>query len=189
MLNLWSTPFLITQSDDVIRERFVNYLLQEYDISNPPTDVNKINILNDPSPQVQEFVNKVIKPSFEQFLKDSLELSFSDWAGYRLNGWLTGSGRSYSLSHHNHAGSQVSAVFYLLSDSIEQGGKIKFTDPRQNANRGYDSKFSNWFTPVEIKPKSGDIVIFPSYLYHFVETYQSNIRLALPVDLFLFADS
>jgi hypothetical protein len=188
MLNLWSTPFLIKKSDAEVRERFVSYLLQEYDIFNPPTDINKINILEDKSDEVQEFVSKVIKPSFEEFLKSSLNLSFSDWKGYRLNGWLTGSGKNYTLAHHNHRGSQISAVFYLLCEEQSAGGDIVFTDPRQNANRGYDPLFENWFDPLIIKPKSGDIVIFPSYLYHFVETYQSSLRLALPVDLFLFTD-
>lgn len=189
MDNLWSTPFLKTQSNNDVRERFTNYVLQEYDIFNPPTDVNKINILSDKSTVVKEFIDTVIKPSFELFLNQSLGLGFADWAGYRFNGWLTGSGKKYSMSHHNHAGSQVSAVFYLLADDIDQGGIIRFTDPRQNANRGYDAKFSPWFAPIEIKPRSGDVVVFPSYLYHYVETYQSNLRLALPVDCFLFADS
>jgi hypothetical protein len=189
MLNLWSTPVLITESDEEIRERFVTYLLQEYDIFNPPTDINKVNILEDKSEEVQEFVAKVVKPAFEGFLNSSLNLSFDDWKGYRLNGWLTGSGKNYSMIHHNHAGSQISAVFYLLCEDLEQGGKIVFTDPRQNANRGYDRKFLEWFSPLEISPKSGSVVVFPSYLYHFVQTYQSNLRLALPVDCFLFADS
>jgi len=189
MLNLWSTPVLITKSDTEVRERFVNYLLQEYDIFNPPTDINKINILEDKSEEVQNFVNKVIKPAFEEFLKSSLNLSLDNWKGYRLNGWLTGSGKNYSMSQHNHAGAQISSVFYLLCEDLNNGGKIVFTDPRQNANRGFDSKFLNWFAPLEITPKSGDVVVFPSYLYHFVETYQNNLRLALPVDCFLFADS
>jgi hypothetical protein len=189
MDNLWSTPFLKLESDEVVRERFINHILQEYDIFNPPTDYNKINILDDKSDAVVKFTEQVIKPSFEKFLNESLGLSLSDWTGYRFNGWLTGSGENYSMTHHNHAGSQISAVFYLLADDIDQGGAIYFTDPRQNANRGYDAKFSKWFAPLELKPKSGDVVIFPSYLYHFVETYQSNLRLALPVDCFLFADS
>jgi hypothetical protein len=185
MLNLWSTPFLIMESDAEIRERFVSYLLQEYDLFNSPSDI-KVNILEDKSEEVQEFVSKVVKPAFEEFLNSSLNLSFSDWKGYSLNGWITGSGQDYSMIHHNHSGSQISAVFYLLAEDVDKGGKIVFTDPRQNANRGYDPKFSKWFNPLEIKAKSGDIVVFPSYLYHFVTTYQSNIRIALPVDLFLF---
>jgi hypothetical protein len=61
-----------------------------------------------------------------------------------MHGWITGSGTNYSMSHHNHAGCQISAVFYLLSDVIDdsdKGGEILFTDPRQNANRGYDESF------------------------------------------------
>jgi hypothetical protein len=189
MNNLWSTPVLVSESDDALRERFVNYLLQNYDVFNPPTDLNKINILEDKADEVREFVDCIVKPAFEQFLNSSLGLSFNDWEGYRLNGWLTGSGKKYSMSHHNHAGSQISAVFYLLCEDVGQGGRIIFTDPRQNANRGYDRKFSEWFAPLEIVPRSGSIVVFPSYLYHFVETYQSNLRLALPVDCFMFADS
>jgi hypothetical protein len=187
--NLWATPFLITKSDTESRELFVDYLLQEYDIFNPLPESSKNNILQDKSNEVQKFIKKAIKPAFEQFLNLSLDLSFSDWNGYKMQGWLTGSGKNYSMPHHNHAGSQISAVFYLLSDVIddlEKGGKILFTDPRQNANRGYDRSFVKWFKPLEFSPKTGDVVVFPSYLYHHVQTYNSNIRLALPVDLFLF---
>lgn len=189
MFNLWSTPVLLMKMDDNIRENFVNYILQEYNVFNPPTDYNKINILQDASKETKQFKEEAIKPAFNHFLNESLGLSLSDWNNYRLNGWLTGSGRSYSMKHHNHSNSQVSAVFYLLTDHLDEGGRVVFTDPRQNANRGYDLKFSKWFSSLEIKPKSGDVLIFPSYLYHYVETYQSNLRLALPVDCFLFADS
>jgi hypothetical protein len=187
--NLWPTPFLITESHTESRELFVNYLLQEYDIFNPSPESSKNNILQDKSEPVQQFVKKVIEPAFEQFLNLSLDLSFSDWNGHKIHGWITGSGTNYSMPHHNHAGCQISAVFYLLSDVIDdsdKGGKILFTDPRQNANRGYDESFIKWFKPLKLNPKTGDIVVFPSYLYHHVQTYNSNIRLALPVDLFLF---
>jgi len=73
-----------------------------------------------------------------------------------------------------------------MCNAQDKGGEIIFTDPRQNANRGYDNCFQEWFKPLKITPTCGDIVVFPSYLYHYVTTYQSNIRIALPVDLFLF---
>jgi hypothetical protein len=181
---LWSTPFLQTKMPDDIRDRFVNYLLTKYDLINPPSDFGQLNILEDDAQVVQEFKEQVIYPAFNEFLESTLGKDTGDWTSNRVHGWITGSGRDYSINFHNHRGAQLSAVFYLMCDDLP-GGKITFTDPRMNANRGYDESFLPWFKHLEFNPKSGDVVIFPSFLYHFVSTYQGNIRLALPVDLFL----
>jgi len=186
---LWSTPILQRKMNDFLREELINRLMQDYDIFNPPSDYSKINVLDNQATEIQQFLYGEVLPSFEEFCDLSLNKTLSDWTGYRVNGWLTGSSKDYSMQLHNHSGSQFSAVFYLLCEEQEMGGEIVFTDPRQNANRGYDSKFSNWFEPLKITPKSGDILVFPSYLYHTVLTYHSNLRLAMPVDCFLFADS
>jgi hypothetical protein len=122
---------------------------------------------------------------FDKYLKETCNKTLDDW-NYRLNGWLVSYGEGNSLNYHNHRGSQLSSVLYIIADSEDNGGDIIFTDPRQNANRGYDPLFNNWFEPFRFKPKCAEIVIFPSFLYHFVETYGSNVRLAMPVDLFLF---
>jgi hypothetical protein len=106
-----------------------------------------------------------------------------------MKGWLAGTGNDYSLNYHNHRGAQISAVFYLLCEDHNKGGNIAFTDPRQNANRGYDENFTPWFNDEILKVKSGDIVVFPSFLYHFVSTYRGSMRLAMPVDLFLHTNS
>ena len=185
--NLWPTPFLHSKIDDNMSERMIETLLQEYNLTDPPADFGSIDILDNPNEVIQEFKNTIVYPAFNSFLKQTLNKEISDWKAFRVKGWLTGTGNDYRLSHHNHSGAQLSAVFYFLCDPCDRGGQIVFTDPRQNANRGYDIVFQEWFKALEIVPTSGDLVIFPSYLYHFVTTYQSNIRIALPVDLFLFA--
>ena len=190
MLNkLWSTPVLQSKMDDGIKDALIQKLLVDYDIFNPPGDINKINLLEDKCKEIQDFKKTQVVPVFDEFLKLSLDKSLNDWKGYSLNGWLAGSGNDYSMRLHNHSGSQLSAVFYLMCEDLDHGGHITFTDPRHNANRGYDESFNEWFTPLIITPKSGDILVFPSYLYHQVSTYKSNLRLAIPVDIFLYTDS
>ena len=39
------------------------------------------------------------------------------------------------------------------------------------------------FEKIKFAPSSGDVLIFPSFLYHNVETFNGKMRLAMPVDL------
>lgn len=182
---LWPTPFLQLKMPEDLRDSLLNRIFMDYDLQNPPSDFGRLNVLENESAEVQEFKQKVITPAFNQFLQETVGKSIDGWESHRLHGWVTGTGKDYSLNFHNHRGAQLSAVFYLLCEEQDSGGVITFSDPRMNANRGYDESFLKWFETKTIIPKSGDIVVFPSYLYHFVTTYQSNIRVAVPVDLFL----
>jgi hypothetical protein len=86
------------------------------------------------------------------------------------------------INPHNHSGASLSGVFYLMFEENESGGKIIFQDPRFNANRGYKLNFNKWFQDLKIMPVSGDLLIFPSYLYHYTEIFTGHVRLALAVD-------
>lgn len=188
--NLWSTPFLKTKMSPEISSGLSEKFFTEYNLMSPPSDFGVKNILEDDSDIIKRFKHEVVLPSFNSFLRNTLGKDISDWkGGYRTHAWLAGKGNDYSINYHNHSGAQLSAVFYILCEEYNSGGEISFTDPRQNANRGYDSNFSKWFEHHRFTPETGDIVVFPSFLYHFVSTYQGNIRLAVPVDLFLFANS
>jgi hypothetical protein len=187
--NLWSTPMLVSQMEDTNREEFVNHILLNYDLNNPPSDFGRKNILEDDSEAVKNFKENVVLPAFNDFLVDTTDRDISMWAGYKMHGWMAGTGQDYSINYHNHRGAQISAVFYLLCEEQNAGGQISFTDPRQNSNRGYDQSFEHWFKHLTMVPKSGDLLVFPSFLYHFVSTYHGNIRLAIPVDLFLYANN
>lgn len=186
---LWPTPVAKFKMPDDQRDRFTNKLLLDYDLFNAPSDFGSINIFDNPSDEIQDFREKVVVPEFNNYLKQTLDKSLDDWSGYRFKAWIAGYNQDYSLAYHNHRGSQISAVFYLLCEDAQMGGKISFTDPRHNSNRGYDENFIPWFKDLSFIPQSGDAVIFPSFLYHFVSTYQGNIRLALPIDLFLYNNS
>ena len=70
---------------------------------------------------------------------------------------------------HNHANAYLSSAYYVRYP--EKSGSIKFFDPREQKNIRYP-KIKN-YTDIsavitEITPKEGDLLIFPSYLYHEV---------------------
>ena len=72
-----------------------------------------------------------------------------------------------------------------LAEENDSGGEIRFHDPRHNANRGYDENFKHHFEDKVILPKTDDVVIFPSFLYHSVSPFYSGLRIALPLDIML----
>lgn len=104
----------------------------------------------------------------------------------RFKAWSANGAGKYSLGFHNHSGSQLSAVFYLMVENSQKfGGKLRFHDPRFNANRGMEEPFKFKHKDFEFLPKTGDFIIFPSYLYHSISTFHGSIRLILPVDMFM----
>jgi hypothetical protein len=184
----WPTPILKdTIADRKLLENITNYTLIKYGENNKilSSDTDK-NLLDDP--YYNEFKNKIVIPCFNKFLKQNLNIDLNTCV-YKLKSWLTGYGINYAMSKHNHAGSQLSAVFYLLAEEKTSGGSLIIQDPRFNANRGYESeKFGKWFECLKFTPKTGDVLIFPSFVYHSVDVYYGKLRLAMPVDLFLYND-
>ena len=89
---------------------------------------------------------------------------------------------------HNHSGAHLSGVFYILSEEQGAGGDLVLHDPRSNANRGYDEHFNPMFARNSVIPETGDFMIFPSFTYHHVNPYFSQMRICVPVDLYLYRE-
>ena len=180
----WPTPvFNGNVSNKVLLEKTSNYILSNYgDEIKVKSNLINENILENKN--LLEFKDNVIIPAFDEFYKKEFELSLKE-KKYHLKAWITGKGFSYSMPLHNHSGSYLSAVFYLLSEDKHLGGSLVINDPRFNANRGYTPDFTSWFKKEIFTPKTGDILIFPSFTYHSVDTYYGKLRLAMPVDLIL----
>ena len=174
--DLWSTPVYLTNA--TIPDIITQHILTNYGDSNKiSANVSGDNILDDP--KLGE-LKRFIVSSFENYLsRYDINLKNKD---YDLRAWITGYGTNYAMPKHNHSGSHLSAVFYLLCEE-KNGGNIVLHDPRTNANRGYVDDFQSMFDKVRFTPSSGDVLIFPSFLYHNVETFNGKMRLAMPVDL------
>ena len=70
---------------------------------------------------------------------------------------------------HNHPNAYLSSAYYVRHP--EKSGSIKFFDPREQKNIRYPKikNYTNISAVItEITPKEGDLLIFPSYLYHSV---------------------
>lgn len=166
-------------------EDLVQHILLNYDMQSPPSELQGYNIFDDDSAIMTKF-KEAVTDAFNQYLKSTLGKELDDWYDYEMKAWITGHGENYSMTIHNHSGAQLSGVFYVMAEDPNHGGDIVFSDPRANANRGYDEWFNPMFDKLRHQPKTGDYVIFPSFTYHHVNPYYSTLRICIPVDLFLY---
>ena len=93
----------------------------------------------------------------------------------RFAGWINVNPKGGSNILHSHPNSHWSGVLYIQQPSEVEGfsGMIEFVNPNQEGRElakilpkmGFDNM-------IRIRPKTGQIVIFPSYLLHSV--YPNN---------------
>lgn len=179
----WATP--IEQGKFSV-EGLLDHILTTYDMANPPGDLNNYNIFDEQSKPLIEF-KKIVYDNFKKHISESYDVDIDDYVS-TIKGWITGHGKNYSMTIHNHSGAHFSAVYYVMAEQSDQGGALVLSDPRANANRGFDDKFQPHFGRLHIQPETNDFVIFPSFVYHHVDPYYSQFRIAIPVDLYLFED-
>ena len=184
MNHMWPTPVLKGKmSNQKLIDDVINHILLKYGQANKiSSNVLDENLFDDK--YFDQFKNEIVLPSFCQFYNEEFNKKLT--SNFCLRAWITGYGVNYAMPKHNHSGSHLSAVFYLISEDKNSGGKIVLSDPRFNANRGYKNDFLRWFDSEKYLPSSGDFIIFPSFLYHNVETFSGKLRLAMPVDLIMY---
>lgn len=186
MHNLWPTNVLTGDIKNIkLIDNLSQHILQNYDLNNlKVSDLSDRNIFLEDD-YFNDFKENIVQPCFDDWLKEILKVSLYDFKTFFLKAWFAGSQVGYNMVNHNHSNASLSAVFYLIIEG-NKNGDVYFFDPRTNANRGYkDDLWNNLFYPFVLKPKSYSFVIFPSFLYHQVTPFNGNIRLAIPVDLYL----
>ena len=109
----------------------------------------------------------------------------ADLAALRLKlfAWMNANPAGGFNAPHTHPGAQWSGVYYVSQPKVEKGnsGMIEFLDPR--------SDLPNWrvleapaFKPKKkFHPMPGDMILFPSYLVHWVypnETDEERVTIA-----------
>jgi len=173
--NAWATPIEHKKSHV---EGLLDYILTY-------SDTSKINynILDDDSKPIN-LLKQIAYDNFKSYVNRCYGVDI-DTYHTEIKGWLISPKDGYVHPFHNHMGAMFSSVFYVLAEENDSGGEIRFHDPRHNANRGYDENFAKHFKDKVILPKTDDVVIFPSFLYHSVSPFYSGLRIALPLDIML----
>jgi len=122
-----------------------------------------------------EFRNQYITPHVKDYFKEHWG-SEMDVSELSVGMWAVCNTGSEGLEMHNHEWGLLTTVYYPLdSDSC-----IVMADPRHNANRGYPADIANGhFAKLRIAPKAGDLLLFPSFVYHQVSPGKPGMRIAL----------
>jgi len=78
---------------------------------------------------------------------------------------------------HNHPNCSWCGIYYLdIGDSNQKNGSNTFYDPRNAAHSytDYGTEYLDGKTRFDTAPKNGNLVIFPSYLYHAAPPYDGE---------------
>lgn len=103
---------------------------------------------------------------------------------YHVKTFIIKNGRFTHTSFHNHRGAFLSGVFYVNVD--DNSGDLVLHDPRFNAVRSTPLQLSEHFAPVKITPTNGDVILFPSSIYHETDICFSNVpRILIPFDVYI----
>jgi len=177
--NCWTTPIYKTSITKEECESLIQSVMIYENVDKPQSDFNDTTLTNS-----IPLLKKLARQKYSEFFKNVFGMNLEDF-DYGFKSWLTGSKGRYSMDLHNHSGAPWVAVFYILAEETDKGGEFIAYDPRTNANRGFTKEFTFMFNPVEFLPQTGDVVIMPGFVYHAVRQYESSLRLAIPVDLFI----
>ena len=176
--NCWATPIYKTSITSDECSTLVNEIMAGENIAAPQSDYD-FSALTERVP----LLKTIAQQKYTEYFKEVLDLDLENF-DYHLKSWLTGSMGGYSMDLHNHSGAPFVSVIYLLAEEQDQGGQLVMQDPRTNANRGFATELQYLFSSIEHTPQSGDVLIFPGYVYHSVRQFNSTLRLAVPVDIF-----
>ena len=95
----------------------------------------------------------------------------------RFAGWINVNPKGGSNLIHSHPNSHWSGVLYIQqpNDVTGNSGMIEFINPNQEGRDLAGLLPKNGFDPImRIRPKAGQMVIFPSYLLHSVYPNDSD---------------
>ena len=126
------------------------------------------------APIIQKFINVKIK-FIESLITDGLGWKFFPEKTNITNMWAIINPKNTFNIRHNHPNALLSAAYYVKSE--KNSGAISFYDPKEAKvmRKPIKEKFNDFSADVtKIEPLEGNLLIFPSYLYHSVDENLSN---------------
>ena len=144
--------------------------------------LSKVNILENPSEKILKLKSIILKEidTYHLKFKNKSCSYIQKWPSKKfLNGWPNILKKDGFHSSHNHESGWMSGVIYLnvVPDLEENEGAIEFDLNGEN--------FQDLSLPkLTYQPKLGDIVFFPSSLFHRTIPYKTDMhRITISFDL------
>jgi uncharacterized protein (TIGR02466 family) len=140
-----------------------NYILNEKPFLNIKKELNLI---------IQDYFDKIISPT-------------NNIKPYITQSWLNYTEKNQFHHKHAHPNSLVSGVFYI--NCHEKFDKIKFFNENYKTIRLETKNWNLWNSESWwFQVKTGDVIMFPSFLNHMVETKEGeNNRISLAFNVFI----
>jgi len=98
-----------------------------------------------------------------------------------ITGWAVINRAGDFNAPHDHAANLLSGALYIAVPEGMRGGAIVFQDPRLNLSAYQTDSMRRlkivppWHhTTISAAPAAGDVLVFPSWLLHFVEPFQCD---------------
>lgn len=92
----------------------------------------------------------------------------------QLQGWLNVSPQGAYNTPHSHPRHQWSGCYYVTQPEVEEGqsGMIEFLDPRGSLSDATLFGASAFSSSFRLRPQPGTLLVFPSFLQHWVHPNQ-----------------
>jgi uncharacterized protein (TIGR02466 family) len=176
LISIYSVPMWQSEYPDFEEHKEIFLTtVKKYKEKNPTKEISKSNIAGYQSPETLQEVEELY-PLFDYIcqmaFKASADVDFINCDIAMTSAWLNiNDSRQCMNSEHVH-GDVFSGVFYLQAP--EGSGKLVLQNPAIN-KMWYGCQLAeqkNQFTgeSIRIEPVEGNIILFPSYLPHAVET-------------------
>jgi uncharacterized protein (TIGR02466 family) len=157
-----------------------------YESENEDPENAGMNVLN--QPQVKNFKQQILQ-AVNHFTSDVLDIEQQ----FELTtSWVNKYAKEDLNHQHSHPNSMISGVYYIESD--DTSAPIIFNKPyfytnlfHETVKPTFKNKNNNQYNLdfYGLKPKTGDLYIFPSWLEHTVPPQESdNVRWSLAFNCF-----
>lgn len=118
---------------------------------------------------LQMSVDKQIKECYSQYKEDDV-FSYSNRETYSYKHWVNVNAPGSRNVMHRHASAHLSCVYYLQGKDT---GSLRICNP---ANILGDCNFSApWVRDFAFTPNDGDLIMWPAWMPHEVETNLSSL--------------
>jgi uncharacterized protein (TIGR02466 family) len=133
------------------------------------------NLFDIDAPSIQKIKRSAEEAVFEVTRKVNSKFKPDD-LNLKLFAWMNANPSGGYNAPHTHPGAHWSGVYYVAQPEVEEGssGMIEFLDPRFDLEHWKILDASAFRQKLTFRPSVGEVIVFPSYLMHWVHPNQSN---------------